>query len=1053
MFLSDISIKRPVFATMMMLALVTLGVVSYKRLAVDEYPDVTYPVIGVGVAYPGASPEVVERDVIRPIETALNTVEGLYELTSSASEGSGFVRLQFKLGVNPVQMQPEVSAKVGRIRRQLPRDILEPTINRFDPNDRPIMSVAVSSKERSLRELTDLGDQVIRPRFEAVEGVGGVTLNGAASREIHVELDPVALRSFGLTPDVVSSALARENQEVPAGRIRKGDIERSVRVTGRITDPRSFADIVVSVRNGAPIRIRDLGRVIDTIAERRSASLLGDEPTLTIEVLKISGANTVAVADGVKAIIAEVERTLPQDVSLRLTSDDSRRIREALHDVQITIVLGAILTVMIIYLFLNSWRSTVITGLTLPVSIISAFFAMWALNFTLNTMTLLALSLAIGLLIDDAIVVRENIVRHVGLGKDHHRAAKDGTDEIGLAVFATSLAVVAVFIPVAFMGGMIGKIFFQFGMTVAFAVSVSLFVSFTLDPMLSSVWHDPDAEEHGPEAWKHAGPIRRIALRFDRWFEGIADRYPGWLRLALAHRWLVLGGATASIAVAFAIVPLLGFTWMPDADAGEFSINYRVPPGSSLAYTMSRAQPIDQYVRTLPEVDFTSFSIGGRGGATGGNINVRLVHKSQRDRSQFQIQEAIRKELPRFPGLTANISAQGSIFGGRGSPISINVQGPEITRLKLIAAQVNEVVQHLPGVASTRNSDEGNVPQLDVRVDRQQAWAAGLGISSIAQTLQPLFTGQRATTWQDPQGYSHDVVVIYPDSLRASASNVSEIAVNGTGTDARTGLPASVVLSQVAEVRAGVGPQQIDRRALERQVKIDVQVIPGTPLGRVADAARAAMDSIVLPAGYRTVFTGDVQNMEETKGYVAEALVLAVIFIYIILASLFGSFIQPLAIMLALPLSFLGVAIALLVTRGTLNVMSMIGIIMLMGLVTKNGILLIDFVNQRREAGASRLDAILESGRIRLRPIIMTTVAMIFGMLPLAFAIGEGAEQRAPMARAVIGGLITSTLLTLFVVPAMYTILDDAAERFRARGRARTARQPVVAEPDAGTPA
>ena len=1053
MILSDISIKRPVFATMMMLALVTVGVVGYQRLAVDEYPDVTYPIISVQVSYPGASPEVVERDVVRPIETALNTVEGLYELTSTSSEGGGNVRLQFKLGVDPTKMQPEVSAKVGRVRRQLPRDMNEPIITRFDPNDQPILAVAVSSSERSLRELTDLGDQVIRPRFEAVEGVGGVQLTGAASREIHVEVDPVSLRAFGLTPDLISAALARENQEVPAGRIRKGDTERSVRVTGRILDPRAFSDIIIAVRSGVPIRIRDVGRVLDTIAERRSASLLGDVPTLTIEILKISGSNTVAVADGVKAIITDVERTLPEDVHLRLTRDDSRRIRQALDDVQLTIVLGAALTVMIIYLFLNSWRSTVITGLTLPVSIISAFFAMWALDFTLNTMTLLALSLAIGLLIDDAIVVRENIVRHVGLGKDHHRAAKDGTDEIGLAVFATSLAVVAVFIPVAFMGGMIGKIFFQFGVTVAFAVSVSLFVSFTLDPMLSSVWHDPDAEEHGEEAIRHAGPFRKIALRFDRLFERVADRYPGWLRVALAHRWRVMVGAVASVVIALAIVPRLGFTWMPDADTGEFSVNFRVPPGSSLAYTLGRARPIDRLVRSIPEVDFTAFSIGGRGGATGGNVNVRLKPKAQRSRDQFAIQEAIRKELPRFPGLTANISAQGSIFGGRGSPVSVNVQGPEATRLRLIASQVNEVLKNIPGVASTRSSDEGNVPQLDVRVDRQQAWAAGLGINSIAQTLQPLFTGQRATTWQDPQGYSHDVVVIYPDSLRASAADVAGIAVNGTGTDARTGLPAAVLLSQVAEVRPGVGPQQIERRALERQVKIDVQVVPGTPLGTVADRARAALDSLVLPPGYRTVFTGDVQNMEETKGYVAEALVLAVIFIYLILASLFGSFIQPLAIMLALPLSFLGVALALLVTRGTLNVMSMIGIIMLMGLVTKNGILLIDFVNQRRAAGATRLDAILQSGRIRLRPIIMTTVAMIFGMMPLAFAIGEGAEQRAPMARAVIGGLITSTLLTLFVVPAMYTILDDAAERLRSRARAQTVRRPVTAEPDAGTPA
>jgi HAE1 family hydrophobic/amphiphilic exporter-1 len=1053
MILSDISIKRPVFATMMMLALVVVGVVSYRRLAVDEYPDVTYPIISVSASYPGASPEVVERDVIRPIETALNTVEGLYELTSTSSEGSGNVRLQFKLGVDPTKMQPEVSAKVGRIRRSLPRDMQEPVITRFDPNDQPILAVAISSSERSLRELTDLGDQVIRPRFEAVEGVGGVQLSGAASREIHVELDPVALRSFGLIPAQVSAALANENREVPAGRIRKGDTERSVRITGRLVDPRAFADIIVAVRNGAPVRIRDVGRVLDTIAERRSASLLGDTPTLTIEILKIAGSNTVQVADGVKTIIADIERTLPEDVRLRLTRDDSRHIREALHDVQLTIVLGAFLTICIIYLFLNSWRSTVITGLTLPVSVISAFFAMWALDFTLNTMTLLALSLAIGLLIDDAIVVRENIVRHVGLGKEHHRAAKDGTDEIGLAVFATSLAVVAVFIPVAFMGGMIGKIFFQFGVTVAFAVTVSLFVSFTLDPMLSSVWHDPDAEEHGEEAFRHAGPIRRVALRFDRMFEAAANRYPGWLRVALAHRWLVLGGAVGSVAIAFAIVPKLGFTWMPDYDAGEFSIGYRLPPGSSLSYALNHARPIDRFVRTFPEVDFTSLSVGGRGGVSNGNINVRLKPRAERSRDQFVLQELIRKELPKFPGLTANIGGASSIFGGRGSPITVNVQGPEATRLRLIALQVNEVMKSIPGVASTRSSDEGNVPQLEVRVDRQQAWAAGLGINSIANTLQPLFTGERTTTWQDPQGYSHDVVVIYPDSLRTSASDVAGIAINGTGMDSRTGLPSSVLLSQVADVRPGVGPQQIERRALERQVKIDVQVIPGTPLGNVANAARAALDSLVLPPGYRTVFTGDVQNLQETKGYVAEALVLAVIFIYLILASLFGSFIQPLAIMLALPLSFLGVALALLVTRGTLNVMSMIGIIMLMGLVTKNGILLIDFVNQRRAAGRSRLDAILESGRIRLRPIIMTTMSMIFGMMPLAFAIGEGAEQRAPMARAVIGGLITSTLLTLFVVPAMYTILDDAADRLLSRRPVPVAPRQIAAEPDVGTPA
>lgn len=1060
MFLSDVSIKRPVFATMMMVALVVFGIVGYTRLAVDEYPDVSYPVISVSTSYPGASPEVMEREVTRPIEQALNTVDGLKEITSTSSEGSSNVRLNFNLGVDPVRMQPEISVKVARIRRQLPRNVDDPVIQRFDPNDSPVMTIALSSSSRTLREVSDLADQVIRPRLESVSGVGGVNLNGAATRQVRVELDPVNMRAFGITPDVVMSALQRENQDVPAGRIVKGDGERLVRITGRLTDPAAFRDIVVQVRGGSPIRVRDIGRVIDTVAEKRSVSLLRGVPNVSLDILKISGSNTVEVVDRVTQVVAEVERTLPADLSLTIVRDNAKHIREALTDVQLTVILGAVLTIAIIYLFLNSWRSTVITGLTLPVSIISAFFIMWVFNFTLNTMTLMALSLAIGLLIDDAIVVRENIVRHLAMGKDHHRAAKEGTDEIGLAVLSTSLAVVAVFIPVAFMGGMIGKLFYQFGVTVAFAVLVSLFVSFTLDPMLSSVWHDPDAGEHGTGGSRRVGPVRRVALAFDRWFERVANHYPSWLRWSLAHRPVVLGAAATSVVAAFALVRFVGFTWMPDYDAGQFNVNARTVPGASIQYMLDRTKAVDRYLQTIPEVEYTQMSVsaggGGRGG--GGNIFVQLKPKAERRRSQFDIQADIRGQLTRFPGVRVSISGNSSIFGGRGAPIQINVQGPEAQRLRLIAAQVLDAVSKVDGMGVPTSSDDGEIPQLDVRVDRQQAWAAGLGIGTIATTLQPLFTGGRATTWQDPQGYSHDVVVIYPDSLRATPANVADIPISGSGIDARTGRNASIPLAQVAEFRSGVGPQTIQRLQLERQVQITSQVLPNAPIGDVADRVQAAIDSLSLPAGYRTRFGGDVQNLNETKGYVLEALGLAVVFIYLILASLFGSFIQPLSIMLSLPLSLLGVVLALLITRGTLNVMSMIGIIMLMGLVTKNGILLVDFVNQRRAEGETRLDAILQAGRIRLRPIIMTTMAMIFGMLPLAFALGEGAEQRAPMARAVIGGLVTSTLLTLFVVPVVYSMLDDLTAWLRERRRARTKGKipspiPALADADVRTTA
>src|SRR6476661_3074138 len=580
MFLSDVSIKRPVFATMMMVALVVLGVVSYKRLAIDEYPDITYPVVVAQTTYPGASPDVMMRDVSKPIEEALNTVQGIKEITSTSLEGVSIVRLEFNLGVDVAVAQQDVQAKVARIRRSLPEDIDDPIIQHFDPNDSPIMSVALQSNERSIRELTDLANEVVQTRIEAIPGVGGVNIVGGNARQIRIQVDPNAMHAYGLSPAQITTALAKENQEVPAGRVERGAMERLVRITGRIVDPRDFSNIPVAVRNGTPVRISDVATVVDGTEDRRTGAEINHVPAVSLDILKISGSNTVEVADAVRATVAELEKQLPADVHMTVMQDASHRIRESLLDVEITIIAGALLTVMIIYLFLNSWRSTVITGLTLPVSIISAFFTMWVFDFTLNTMTLLALSLAIGLLIDDAIVVRENIVRHLEMGKSHDDAAREGTNEIGLAVMSTSFAVIAVFIPVAFMGGIIGKIFFQFGVTVAFAVLVSLFVSFTLDPMLSSVWYDPDVEHsakadaaHNAEhaAPKVRSPIRRLAIAFNNWFERSSDRYPGLLKWALHHRVLVMAAAAASIAAAFIIIPRLGFTWMPDSNGDDFS--------------------------------------------------------------------------------------------------------------------------------------------------------------------------------------------------------------------------------------------------------------------------------------------------------------------------------------------------------------------------------------------------------------------------------------------------------------------------------------------------
>ncbi|HEU4454362.1 MAG TPA: efflux RND transporter permease subunit, partial [Longimicrobium sp.] len=924
MFLSDVSIRRPVFATMMMVALVVLGVVSYGRLAIDEYPDVTYPIVVAQTSYPGASPEVVERELSRPIEEALNTVQGIKEVTSTSLEGSSLVRVQLELGVDVAEAQQDVQSKVARIRRQLPPNIEDPVILRFDPNERPIMSIALQSGERPLRELTNIADEVVSTRFEAIPGVGGVNVVGGAQRQIQAQLDPGALRAYGISPPQVMAALQRENQEVPAGRVRAGDTERLVRVSGRIEDPAAFNELVVAVRDGVPVRLRDVGTVIDGTAERRSAAFMNDVPAVAVDILKIAGTNTVEVADRVRTAAAELERSLPSDISLTVIRDDSQRIRASLDSVQHELLLGAALTILIIYLFLNSWRSTIITGLALPISIISSFFVMWMFDFTLNTMTLLALALSIGLLIDDAIVVRENIVRHLEMGKDHHTAAREGTSEIGLAVVSTTLAVMAVFIPVAFMGGMIGKIFFQFGVTVAFAVLVSLFVSFTLDPMLSSIWPDPEVEQraHGaaPGA-KRRNPIVRFAQWFNDGFEAVADRYPKALRWSLGHRGKVMVGAVASIALAGYLLPLLGFTWMPDFDGGEFNVGFRAPPGSRLEFTVDRGREIDRFLRSQPEVAYTYMSMGGgfRGTPSNGQIFVKLKPKEERSRSQEEIQTALRGELRRFTGVRANISGTPTIFGGRGQPIQVNVQGPEFATLQAASNQVLEALREVPGVAEPQSAQEDRIPQLEVVVDRQRAWAAGVGIESIGSTLQPLFTGQRATRWEDPQGYSHDVIVVYPDSLRTSAADVADIPVPSSNVDAGTRQAAMIPLSEVADVRSGTGPVSIERRSLERQITIGASVLPGFAMGDVAADAREAIAGAGLPAGYRTVFAGDVQNLEETKGYVGAALLLAVVFIYLILASLFGSFFQPLAIMLSLPLSFLGVAGALWLTGGNLN--------------------------------------------------------------------------------------------------------------------------------------
>ena len=1023
MFLSDLSIKRPVLSTMMIMALVVLGLFSYRRLSIDAFPDVEFPFLIVQTRYPGASPESVEREVTKKIEEAVNPVQGVKTLTSTSTEGFSMIFIQFNLGTKVMDAQADVRAKIDAIRLDLPNDIDPPVISRADPGAQPIMSLSVRGEGWRLRELTELADEVISRRIENIPGVGNVSVVGGLKREIHVVMLPDRMEALGISPDMVVSAVQRENSDVPAGRVERGNSENLVRVQGRIRDPREFEQVPVANRGGIPVRLGQVARIEDAQEEERDAAYVNGERAVALEVRKVSGANTVDVADGVKKALDQLGAGgLPGGVRVGILQDNSTWIRNSVEDVQHTLVEGALLTVFIVFLFLNSWRSTVITGLTLPVSVISAFLAIYAFGFTLNTMSLMALSLAIGILIDDAIVVRENIVRHVEHGEDHYTAARRGTSEIGFAVFATTMAVIAVFIPVAFMKGIVGRFFFQFGITVAFAVLVSLLVSFTLDPMLSSLWYDPQAE-----GGARRGPIGRQLEKFNHWFVGLGHRYRKLIAWALRHRLATMGIAFLAFVGAMSLFAIgaVGGQFMPKSDQEQTALSIEVPVGSSVDYAVGKAMEIDRFLRQQPEVALTYVTIGGaqqNNAVNKGLIFIKMTPKDDRERSQQDFESYLRSETPRFKGVTARVTELG-IAGSNPAPIQLNLEGPDLTRLQAISDRTMETIRTVPGLVELKSSLEGRKPELVIEVNRNLASDVGLSVGAIGAGLRPILAGQKAGDWEDPNGLSHDVVVQIAPEARTSQADIARIPLASIRTDSR-GVPVMVPLGQVADIRQSTAPDQIQHRNLERVATIEGNY-EGRPLTEVSGEVQRRLNTIELPSGYRFNFGGEQADFAETVGYILESLALAIVFIYLILASQFGSFLQPLAIMLSLPLSLIGVMLGLMVTRGTFNIMSMIGVIMLMGLVTKNAILLVDFANKAREKGAERSAALIDAGELRLRPIVMTTLAMIFGMLPTALALGAGSEFRAPMAHAVIGGLITSTLLTLLVVPVVYTYLDD----------------------------
>jgi len=1022
MFISDTAIKRPVLTIVAMLLFVVFGLVALVQLDTDEYPEIDAPVVVIAIPYPGASPDVVEREVIDPIEEVISGISGVDRMRSSSLDSFANIIVEFDFSKDPRMASQEVRDKISEIRNELPTEMEEPILTQFDPADRPIMSLTLSSPGLSGAELTRLADPDITRRFRAISGVASVNLVGAIERELVVEIRPRDLQATGVSVAQLVQALQSQNLASPVGRLEGELEERTIRLKGRLDSPADFKQLVVSQSRGRIVRLGDLADVRDSTEEPRSFALYDDESAVGIDILKSTGFSTTAVAEQIRNRVADIQRTLPAGVTLRVVTDAGVRVADSVAGVQQALIEGAALTVAVVFLFLNSWRSTIITGLALPVSVLASFVAVWAYGFTLNTMSLLGLSLSIGILIDDAIVVRENIVRHVEMGKGHYKAAFDGTDEIGLAVTATTLSIVVVFIPIAFLGGIAGQWFKPFGLTIVCSVLVSLFVSFSLDPMLSAYWPDP----HLPMDQRPF--ISRVLGRFNRWFDRQAERYKGVIAWALDHRFAMVSLAIATFVAALALpaMGIVGAGFVPEMDTSEFRIDIETPPGSNLAYTRVKAQEVSRIARMRSEVDYVYTSIGGQGDAVDeGVVYVKLKPKTERTRTQLQVVADIRSELVQMAGLTSSISTG---FNPGEKQIQLQVRGPNANELTRLAQAVATEMRKVPGAVDVALSTKGQKPELDVQLDRALAGSLGVTVGQVAQALRPAFAGIDVGDWIDPSGETRDVTIRLAPESRTVVADLESLPLLVGGNNDR-----SIPLGQVARVTPSIGPARIDHLDRDRVIIVEANT-ENRPLSAVVGDTMARVQQVVtFPAGYTLTQGGETEEQQEIFTQMFVAVGVAILLMYFVLVVQFGSFLEPLSIMLSLPLSLIGVMLALLIAGESLNIMSMIGIILLVGIVAKNAILLIDFAKWSEEAGMHRREALIQAGRVRLRPILMTTFALVAGMVPVAMGTGEGGDFRAPLGIAVIGGVVTSTLLTLLVIPTVYEILADTRDWLAAR--------------------
>jgi hydrophobic/amphiphilic exporter-1 (mainly G- bacteria), HAE1 family len=1014
MTISDICIKRPVFTWVLVAIPVVLGLVSYSMLGVDLFPNVDFPVCTVTTVLPGASVEEMETSVTKPIEDIINTVSGIDELRSTTTEGVSVVTVQFLLSKSGDVGTQEVRDKISTILRDLPEGTESPIVDKFETDAMPVMTIAVSGR-RDFREVTEIARKRIKERLETVAGVGAVSLVGGRTRAMNVVVDTDKLAAFELSVDDVSMALKRQNLEVPGGRIDQGPRELVLRTLGRLNTAAEFAAIIVANRNGYPVRIRDVGHVEDSIEEPRSLARLDGANAVSLVVQKQSGMNTVAVARAIKERLQELKRALPPDITTEVIRDQSRFVVKSIEEVKFHLLLAGVLVSATILLFIRDWRTTVIATLAIPTSIIPTFLFMAMMGFTLNNITMLGLILAIGIVIDDAVVVHENIFRHMEEeGMDGFEASRIGTREIALPVLATSLSLIVIFLPIAFMGGIVGRFFSSFGLTVAFAVAMSLFVSFTLTPMLCSRFLKLEPGEAG-HAKSKSGFVYRLM-----------DGGYGWLlRGALRFKFLVV---ILTALVIFSTVPIgrvMGMSLIPRDDQSEYEVVLTTPEGYSLERTDRLAAELEARLRKLPGTVHLFTTIGelstgkavkGQGDVTHLTVYVRIKELEDREYTQFAVQNEARKLLEDYPDLRASVNDVSAFQGGRRpQTFQVNLAGPDLDKLAEYAERLKGELKKAGGIADLDTTLSLRKPEVQVVIDREAAADLGVRVGTIADGLRVLVGGLPVTNFKD-QGEQYDVWLRATPSNRASLSSLYGLTLPAT-----TG--RLVKLSSVARLKEERGPTEIERYNRERIVTV-LGNPEAIPLGEAVQRAQTILAKMDLPPQYSSVLSGQAKTMAETGYYFVVAFVLSFVFMYLILAAQFESWTQPVAILMALPVTIPFGLLSLVLFRTPMDIYAMFGLFMLVGIVKKNGILQVDATNQNRAKGMPRREAILLANHTRLRPILMTTVMLVAAMVPIALGRGPGAGARASMAKVIIGGQMLSLVLALIVTPVFYVLLD-----------------------------